>query len=98
MISGVRQREIVGCALTCIQEVGIISLPIDPKIIASKANIEVMPWRPTKLGISGFLMRVDQRFGIGYSTAISNKGFQNFTIGHELGHYFLDGHAEAIFA
>jgi IrrE N-terminal-like domain len=41
---------------------------------------------------------VGENFGIGYSTAISNKGFENFTVGHELGHYFLDGHAEAIFA
>ena len=42
-------------------------------------------------------MRVGSDFGIGYSTAISNKGFENFTVGHELGHYFLDGHPEALF-
>ena len=98
MISGVRYREIVQCVLICIEEAGITSLPVDPKIIASKANIGVTPWRPTTLGVSGFLMRVGQEFGIGYSTAISNKGFENFTISHELGHYFLDGHPDAIFA
>ena len=98
MISGVRHREIVQHALHCIEDAGITSLPVNPKIIASKANIGVIPWKPTKIGISGVLMRVGQEFGIGYSTAIANKGFENFTIGHELGHYFLDGHAEAIFA
>jgi hypothetical protein len=97
MISGVRQREIVQCAERCIEEVGITSLPVNPKLIASNAKIGVIPWKPTKLGISGILMRVGDQFGIGYSTAISNKGFENFTIGHELGHYFLDGHAEALF-
>lgn len=98
MISGVREREIAECALGCVQNAGITSLPVSPKIIASNADIGVMPWKPTQLGVSGVLMRVGQNFGIGYSTAISNKGFENFTIGHELGHYFLDGHAEAIFA
>ena len=38
-------------------------------------------------------MRVGDQFGIGYSTAISNKGFENFTIGHELGHYFGNPHS-----
>jgi hypothetical protein len=97
MISGVRHRQIVQCAERCIEEAGIISLPVNPKLIASKAKIGVIPWKPTKLGISGVLIRVGAQFGIGYSTAISNKGFENFTIGHELGHYFLDGHPEALF-
>jgi len=98
MISSLRQREIELCALGCIEDAGITSLPVDPKIIATKARIAVMPWNPTKLGVSGFLMRKNQEFGIGYSTAIGNRGFENFTVGHELGHYFLDGHPEAVFA
>ncbi len=98
MISNLRHREITLCALSCIEDAGITSLPVNPQIIASKANIGVMPWKPTKLGISGFLVRRGKEFGIGYSTAIGNKGFENFTVGHELGHYFLDGHPEAIFA
>ena len=98
MMSGVRHREIVQSAERCIEEATITSLPVNPKLIAANAKIGVIPWRPTKLGISGVLMRVGDQFSIGYSTAISNKGFENFTIGHELGHYFLDGHPEALFA
>ena len=55
-----------------------------------------MPWKPDKLGVSGFLMRIGDDFGIGYSTAIQNEGFINFTIAHELAHYFLSGHVEAL--
>ncbi len=35
-------------------------------------------------------------FGIGYSTAIRSVGFQNFTVAHELGHYFIDEHPLAV--
>jgi hypothetical protein len=49
-------------------------------------------------GISGALLKVDDQFGIMYSTFYDNKGFENFSIGHELGHYFLDGHVEKFFS
>jgi hypothetical protein len=43
-------------------------------------------------------MKSGDSFGIGYSTSIKNPGFINFTVGHELGHYFLDGHVVKLFA
>ena len=98
MISGVREKEIVRIAWECVQDCGFSALPVKPGLIATSADISVVPWKPTKLGISGFLMRVGDKFGIGYSAAIENDGFINFTIAHELGHYFLDGHPEALFA
>jgi hypothetical protein len=36
-------------------------------------------------------------FGIGYANHLNNEGFVNFTVGHELGHYFLPGHVEYLF-
>ncbi len=36
------------------------------------------------------------RFGIGYPTHINNEGFQRFSVAHEIGHYRLPGHTEAI--
>ncbi|HZS18693.1 MAG TPA: ImmA/IrrE family metallo-endopeptidase [Candidatus Udaeobacter sp.] len=96
MISIIREREIIQCAADVIRDNGFTSLPVDPRKIASAAKIELMPWNPDKLGISGFLMRAGEDFGIGYSTAIQNQGFINFTIAHELGHYFLSGHVEAV--
>jgi hypothetical protein len=42
-------------------------------------------------------MKQGDAFGIGYSEFINNQGFINFTVGHELGHYFLPGHVERLF-
>jgi len=96
MISGVREREIIQCATDTILDAKITSLPVDPKSIATSIGIHLQAWKPEKLGISGFFMRAGEQFGIGYSTAIENEGFINFTVGHELGHYFLGGHVEAL--
>ena len=42
------------------------------------------------------LLRHGDVFGILYSTRIHNKGFQRFSIAHEFGHYFIDGHLDQI--
>jgi len=92
-----RESEIRVIAHKVVAEAGFTSLPIDPKKIAESKDILLQPWEPKELGISGFLMVKGQSVGIGYSTAIKNEGFCNFTISHELGHYSLDGHIEKLF-
>jgi hypothetical protein len=42
------------------------------------------------------LVRIGENFGILYATHIRSDGFQRFSIAHELGHYFLPGHPEAV--
>lgn len=42
------------------------------------------------------LLRHGNSFGILYSTNIQSEGFQRFSISHELGHYFLDGHIDHV--
>ena len=42
------------------------------------------------------LLRHGDVFGILYATHIPSEGFQRFSIAHELGHYFLDGHIDHI--
>jgi hypothetical protein len=42
------------------------------------------------------LLRHGDVFGILYATHIPSEGFQRFSVGHELGHYFLDGHIDHI--
>jgi hypothetical protein len=49
-------------------------------------------------GVSGMLLRAGDDFAIAYATHIKNLGFQRFSIAHELGHYFLPGHPEQLFA
>ncbi len=42
------------------------------------------------------LLRHGDTFGILYSIDIPSEGFQRFSIAHELGHYFLEGHLDHI--
>jgi Zn-dependent peptidase ImmA (M78 family) len=72
-------------------------LPICPIAIAKKVEIIVQPKPSSERGVSGFLMRVGETFGIQYASHIANEGFIRFTVAHELGHYFLPGHAEHLF-
>jgi hypothetical protein len=73
-------------------EHGISSFPISPIIIAQEENIEVRPKNDCAEGISGVLIKVGDQCGIMYSTFYNNIGFENFSISHELGHYFLEDH------
>lgn len=73
-----------------------ITLPIDPFAIARERDIEVVPKPSNDTGVSGMLIRVGNAFAIGYATHIDNVPFQRFSVGHELGHYFLPGHPEAV--
>lgn len=77
-------------------DAGFENLPINPKLIAEKHEIIVEPKPATALGVSGMLIKSGDNFGIMYATHIKSAGFQNFSIAHELGHYFLDGHCEKL--
>lgn len=96
MTSKIRRLEVARCAEDLVRDRA--TLPIDPITLARGKDIEVRPWQPQKPGISGFLMKQGDAFGIGYSEFINNQGFIHFTVGHELGHYFLPGHVERLFS
>ena len=81
-----------------VKEYEITSLPVDPIALAEELGIEVLAKPATSPGISGFLLRFGNDYGIAYATHIDNAGFQNFSVGHELGHYFMPGHVEAVLA
>jgi Zn-dependent peptidase ImmA (M78 family) len=78
------------------KDAGFASLPVCPIKIADNADIQVQAKPASADGVSGMFLKVGDKFGILYSTNIQSVGFQNFSIGHELGHYFLPGHAEAV--
>lgn len=75
---------------------GIVGLPVDPFAIAQSREIVVEPKPETAEGVSGMLLRHGDTFGILYATHIPSDGFQRFSISHELGHYFLDGHIDHV--
>ncbi len=72
------------------------SLPVDLSAIANKKDIPIKPKNDSSQGVSGMLLRHGDSFGIMYSTHIRNEGFQRFSIAHELGHYFLEGHIDHV--
>lgn len=73
-------------------------LPIDPFAIADEEGILVKAKPDTAGGVSGMLIKSGDDFGILYATHIPSWGFQRFSVAHELAHYFLEGHPEALFA
>ena len=79
-----------------LRELGIDTLPIDPFAIARRLDIETTPLPASAGGASGMLLHVRGVFGIGYPTHIDNKGFRNFSVAHEIGHYRLPGHIDAV--
>ena len=87
----------LACA-NVIKDHGITSLPVDPIAVARDVDIEVRPKPARSQGVSGMLLRIGNSFGIAYATHIKSIGFRNFSIAHELGHYFLPGHVDAVFA
>ena len=80
-----------------ISELGIKKPPIDPIKIAELNDIVVQAKPMDQDGVSGMLLHTNNNFGILYATNIQSEGFQRFSIAHELGHYFLDGHSEILF-
>lgn len=97
MIDRSRLKVVQQLARATLAEHGMLSaLPVRPKEFAKSLNINLMPFRPPQRDIPGCLMMAGSTFGIGYSTAIKNDGFQNFTVAHELGHYFIPDHPSAV--
>lgn len=81
-----------------LEEKGINTLPVDVKKLAEESDFIVAPFPNGQAGngYAGMLLRQGNNFAIFYSEAIKNDGFQRFTIAHELGHYFIDSHLEAV--
>lgn len=80
-----------------LDRLGITSLPVDPIAVAISQGIEVRAKPTSAEGVSGMLIRVGNEFCIAYASHIDNEGFRNFSVAHELGHFFLPGHADAVF-
>lgn len=89
-------REAAHCADHVLAKRAVTSLPVDPFALAAAEDIVVQAANLDSC--SGCLTRVGSAFGILYSRALENEGFERFTVAHELGHYFLPGHPAELFA
>lgn len=77
----------------------ITSLPIDPFLIASERKITVRRATGLANGVLGYIDYMGKgRVEITLSEGFHNAGLINFTLGHELGHFHLDGHFDQIFS
>jgi Zn-dependent peptidase ImmA (M78 family) len=79
-----------------LHEMKIEGLRVDPVAIATAKGIVVKPKPDNTEGVSGTLVKAGDQFGIMYATHIRNRGFQKFCIAHEVGHYCIEGHPEAL--
>lgn len=79
-----------------VKGLGLTALPINPHVIAEARGILVQAKPVEDRGCSGMLVRFGNDFAIAYATHLQNEGFQNFSVAHELGHYYLPGHVEAV--
>lgn len=91
-----RRRSIINQAEQRLEEEGLSSLPVDLEALAATRDILLQAKPDAAAGVSGMLLRYGNAFAILYATHIRSVGFQRFSIAHELGHYFLDGHAEQL--
>ena len=88
---------IQNCAERILKEHEIKKLPVNPLEIAKKEGILVQSKNDCEPGVSAMLLKKGDNVGIYYSTYLNNKGFENFSIAHELGHYFLENHLDYLF-
>ena len=95
-MSDLARRTAGKAAERFLQEQRITALPINPTALAEALGITVIEKPDVSEGVSGALIKIDSQFVIAYATHIRSDGFRRFSIGHELGHYLLEGHAEAL--
>ena len=95
-VSHHRQKSLVRRAERLLQDESLLELPVDLEALAQTRGIFVQEMESDEDGVSGMFLRHGDTFGILYSTQIPNIGFQRFSIAHELGHFFIDGHLDQI--
>ena len=79
-----------------LKELGINEAPVNPFDIARRLGIDLRPLPANAGGASGMLLHFNSQFGIGYPTHVDSEGFTRFSVAHEIGHYRLPGHLDAI--
>lgn len=77
-------------------ELKIDKFPVDPVRIAASKGIVVQPLPSDRTTVSGMLLKNGDDFGIMYATYLDNEGFEHFSVAHELGHYHIPNHPEAL--
>lgn len=83
-------------AFAVLREASVTGLYVNPIDIARSKGIEVQGKPSDVDGVSGILVKAGDNFGIMYATNVPSEGFQRFSIAHEIGHYCISGHVDAL--
>jgi len=95
-MAGFRLKMATQCGEKIAEEFGFTQFPVGPRAIAKARDITLQAKPADVQGVSGAIIFADDSATIIYSTEYNNEGFENFSIAHELGHWFLPGHPEEI--
>ena len=95
-MNALARRAAANAAGDLLSQLHIDCLPVDVFNVAERSGVPVRRKPDAKAGVSGALLKIGNDFAIAYATHISSPGFQRFSIGHELGHLHIPGHAEAL--
>ncbi|MDD9983044.1 MAG: ImmA/IrrE family metallo-endopeptidase [Gammaproteobacteria bacterium] len=90
------RRRAAAAAEDLLNQLGIDDLPVDVFGIARMIDVPVREKPDARSGVSGALLKIGNDFAIAYATHVGSPGFQRFSVGHELGHLHIPGHAEAL--
>ncbi len=90
------RRKATAAAEELVSQLGIEDLPVNVFAIAKVIGVPVIEKADASAGVSGALVKIDNDFAIAYATHVHSAGFRRFSIGHELGHLHIPGHAEAL--
>ena len=90
------RRRAAAAAEELVSQLGIDDLPVDVFGIAKTIGVPVKAKPDVSSGVSGALIKIDNDFAIAYATHVRSAGFRRFSVGHELGHLHIPGHAEAL--
>ena len=91
-----REREVRRYAIEVLDELGVQTPPVDPRRIAAEHGLSVDE-QALPSGVFGALWKKGDSFGIIVSDSCPTAGHRRFSLAHELGHYHVDGHADAMF-
>lgn len=91
-----REHEIRRCAGELLSDLGLQSPPVDPEWIAHEVGLTVRQ-EMLPAGVYGAMWKKGNDFGIVVSPSCPTVGHWRFSMAHELGHYHVDGHVEAMF-
>lgn len=84
---------IQACASEVAKDCGLVEFPFKPAVVASVSGITI-EGRPDMNGATGAISLKDDP--VIFHPRDMSDDLLNFTLGHELGHYFLSGHPEQI--